>query len=328
VVARHSVRRLDIVEIEPAVVEASRYFTAQNGDVLRDPRARLVVADGRNFLLTTPSRYDVITSAPSNPWIGGVASLFSREFFGLASQRLRPGGLMVQWVQGYGLAPDDLAMVIATFRSVFPATSVWQVAQGDYLLVGRMEPTPIDVASLKARWATVRGIRDDLQKIGVVDWPGVLGVFLLGEADVTRLAAGRKLNTDDWLGLEFSAPRGLLRDTVATNYRLLQQARTSPQPPLSPEGLDEIERAEALYAMGLVPFSQRRWSDSLIWFRRAMERNPAYTPAVVKVAQVSLQLGRPSEALNHARAVLARDPNNADALAVADRAATALRSRP
>jgi spermidine synthase len=327
-VSRHPVRRLDIVEIEPAVVEASGFFTRENGDVLRDPRTRLVVADGRNFLLTTPSRYDVITSAPSNPWIGGVASLFSREFFGLARQRLRPGGLMVQWIQGYGLAPDDLAMVLATFHSVFPATTVWQVAQGDYLLVGRAERAPVDVPSLKARWATVRGIRDDLGKIGIVDWPGVLGVFLLGEDDVTRLSAGRKLNTDDWLGLEFSAPRGLLRDTVALNYRLLQQARTSPQPPLSPEGIDEIERADALYAMGLVPFFQRRWSDSLVWFRRAMERDPTYTPAVIKAAQVSLTLGRAGEALGYARAVLAREPRNADALAVAERAATVLRSRP
>lgn len=327
-VSRHPVRRLDIVEIEPAVVEASSFFTRQNDDVLRDPRTRLVVADGRNFLLTTPSRYDVITSAPSNPWIGGVASLFSREFFGLASQRLRPGGLMVQWIQGYGLAPDDLAMVVATFRSVFPATSVWQVAQGDYLLVGRADPAPIDVASLKARWGAVRGIRDDLQKIGIVDWPGVLGVFLLGEADVTRLSAGRKLNTDDWLGLEFSAPRGLLRDTVAVNYRLFQQARTSSLPPLSPEGLDQIERAEALYTMGLVPLFQRRWSDSLVWFRRATERDPTYTPAMVKAAQVSLTLGRLSEALTHARAALAREPRNADALAVAERAETLLRSRP
>src|SRR6185503_9777791 len=118
---------------------------------LRDPRARLIVADARNFLLTTPNRYDVITSEPSNPWIGGVASLFSREFFALARQRLRPGGLMVQWVHGYGLAPEDLAMIVATFRSVFPATSVWQVAQGDYLLVGRPEPAPLDLRALKAR---------------------------------------------------------------------------------------------------------------------------------------------------------------------------------
>src|SRR6185295_18608879 len=178
-VARHPVERLHVIEIEPAVVEASRFFTGDNGDVLRDPRVRLTIADARNFLLTTPSRYDVITSEPSNPWIGGVASLFSREFFELVRQRLRPGGVMVQWVHGYGLAPEDFGMIVATFRSVFPATSVWQVAQADYLLVGRAEPTPLDLAAMKARWTTAPGVRDDLQRIGVDDWAGVLGFFLL-----------------------------------------------------------------------------------------------------------------------------------------------------
>ena len=141
------------------------------------------------------------------------------------------------------------------------------------------------------------------------------------------LSADRKLNTDDWLGLEFSAPRGLLLDTVALNYRLLQRARTSPLPALAPEGTDEIERAEALYAIGLVPFSQLRWSDSLLWFRRAMDRDPGYTPAAVKAAQATLGLGRASEALALAQGVLAREPRNADALAVAERAATVLRGR-
>ena len=327
-VARHPVGRLDIVEIEPAVVEASNFFTRENGNVLRDPRVRLIVADARNFLLTTPSRYDVITSEPSNPWIGGVASLFSREFFELALQRLRSGGLMVQWVQGYGLAPEDLGMIVATFRSVFPATSLWQVAQGDYLLVGRGEAAPLDLASIKARWTAVGGFREDFQRMGIEDWPGVLGFFLLAEADVARLPAGSRLNTDDWLGLEFSAPRSLLLDTVALNYRMLQRVRTSPLPALTPDSAGEIERADAQHMIGLVPFSQRRWSDSLAWFRRAMELDPGYTPAVLKAAQASLNLGRSRDALGLAQAVLAREPQNADALHVSGQAAAALRSRP
>jgi spermidine synthase len=324
-VARHPVARLDVVEIEPAVVEASRFFIRENRNVLADPRARLIVADARNFLLTATSRYDVITSEPSNPWIGGVASLFSRQFFALARERLRPGGLMVQWVHGYGLVPDDFRMIVATFRSVFPATSVWQVAQGDYLLIGRADPTALDLASIRSRWTSVRGVRDDLERIGLVDWPGVLGYFLLAEADVARLAADNALNTDDWLGLEFSAPRGLLLDTVADNYRMLQRARTSPLPALAANTEAELERADALYAIGLVPFGQRRWSDSLTWFRRAMDRDAAHTPAALKAAEISLYVGHPDEALALARAVLARDPRHPEALAIATRAS---RTRP
>ena len=70
-----------MVELEPAVVEASKFFVKENRGVLRDPRVRLVVEDGRNFILTSEKRYDVISSEPLNPWMAGVASLFSRDFY-------------------------------------------------------------------------------------------------------------------------------------------------------------------------------------------------------------------------------------------------------
>lgn len=323
-VARHPVGRLDIVEIEPAVVEASRFFTSENNNVLRDPRVRLIVADARNFLLTAPGSYDVITSEPSNPWISGVAALFSREFFELARQRLRPGGLMVQWVHSYGLAPEDFGMIAATFRSVFPATSLWQVAQADYLLVGRAETAPLDLGLIKGRWTAVGGFREDFQRMGIQDWPGVLGFFLLAEADVARIPAPDRLNTDDWLGLEFSAPRGMLLKTTELNSQMLQHLRTSPLPALTPESAGEIERAEAQHTIGLVAFSQRRGSDSLARFRRAVELDAEYMPAVLKAAEASLNVGRASDALAFAQSVLAREPRNADALYVAGLAAMEL----
>ena len=265
----------------------------------------------------------MITSEPSNPWIGGVATLFSREFFAIARAHLRPGGLMVQWVHGYSLAPEDLRMIVATFRSVFPATTLWQVAQGDYLLVGRATTEPLDLGTIDARWAAVPGFREDFQRMGFEEWPSVLGFFLLGETDVARMTADR-LNTDDWLGLEFSAPRGMLRDTMALNYQTLQGLRTSRLPAITPESASEIERAEAQYAIGLVPFSQRRWTDSLAWFRRATELNADYTPAVIMTALASLRLGRASDALTLAQTAIAREPRNADAFFVAGQAATSL----
>ena len=88
-VARHPVDRVDIVEIEPAVVEATRFFARQHGNVLADPRVRVIIADGRNYLLTTRERYDVIISEPSNPWLAGLASLFSTDFYQIARQLLR-----------------------------------------------------------------------------------------------------------------------------------------------------------------------------------------------------------------------------------------------
>ena len=94
------------------MLEASAFFAEANRHVLRDPRVHAVVADGRNFLFTTARRYDVISSEPSNPWIGGLASLFSEEFFRAAQGRLRPGGIMIQWIHGYSMRDADLRMVV------------------------------------------------------------------------------------------------------------------------------------------------------------------------------------------------------------------------
>jgi spermidine synthase len=243
-VARHPVQRLDVIEIEPGVIEASRFFGGEHGDVLRDPRVRTVVGDARSFLLTTPSRYDVITSEPSNPWIGGIASLFSVEFFRLAREHLQPGGIMLQWIHAYSLMPDDLRMVVETFRTVFPATSIWQVASGDFLLLGRPDRAPIDLHIIKSRYETYPAVRRDLEQNGLRGWSGVLGYFVLGDEDAARYAAGSAVNTDDRLSLEFSAPRALYLDTHAENARMLRSFGTAGLPEVTPHSLIELDNPE------------------------------------------------------------------------------------
>ena len=101
--------------------EAARWFDAWNHQVLDDPRVNLINNDGRNHvLLTAPETYDVIVSEPSNPWISGVSNLFTREFFELGRRRLKPGGVWSQWVQMYGMNPDDLGTLLKTFGTVYP----------------------------------------------------------------------------------------------------------------------------------------------------------------------------------------------------------------
>jgi spermidine synthase len=326
-VARHPIERLDIVEIEPAVVQASGFFTRENRDVLKDTRVRLVLADARNFLLTTPERYDVIISEPSNPWIGGVASLFSLESFRLARERLRPGGVMAQWVQSYSLLPEDFKMIVRTFKTVFPDVSIWHVGSVDYLLVGRTTPAAIDLDQLKARYHGNAPLRQDLGSTGVLDWPGVLGYFILGGADVTRLVDGASLNTDDRLRLEFSAPRSLYLDTGGTTFEALRSVRTSELPDLTPEGRREIEHAPIRYAIGVTDLFRKVWDDALAQFHLALALDPSYGPASVGSGQALLRLGKASDALGLAQKALAREPRNIEALYLAGLATMALGDR-
>jgi spermidine synthase len=249
--AMHARDRVDVVEIEPAVAEANRFFAHVNGDVLKNPKVRLILADARNFLVTTPERYDVIISEPSNPWISGVATLFTREFFDLARKRLRPGGLMVQWVHSYSLLTPDFQMIVKTFRTAFPATSVWQSSGGDFLLVGRTGALPIDLDVLKARYAASAAIRNDLARIGVRGWSGPLGYFLLGETEAARYSDGAALNTDDRLALEFSAPRALYLETTVETGRQIATFRVSDLPEVTPAGRAELERPDVRTWIGL-----------------------------------------------------------------------------
>src|SRR5258705_5630889 len=127
--------RLDCVEIEPAVLGAAPLLTSLNRNVLQDPRVHIIFDDARNFLFTTHERYDLIVSEPSNPWVAGVATLFTREFYRAAQARLMPGGALVQWLQAYSLYPDDLRMVLATFLSEFHDATLWHGDAPDLILM-------------------------------------------------------------------------------------------------------------------------------------------------------------------------------------------------
>ena len=134
--ASGTVKHADVVEISPEVVEASHAFDRESGRILSNPAVRLVVGDGRSHLLLTPRRYDVIVSEPSNPWMAGVATLFTREFFEAARARLKPDGLLCQWAHTYDISAADLQSIVRTFASVFPQGTMWLVGGGDLLLIG------------------------------------------------------------------------------------------------------------------------------------------------------------------------------------------------
>src|SRR2546428_7939149 len=124
-VLTHSIRRMDIIEIEHQVVAASPFFEDVNGKPLSDPRHQLVLDDARTALAYRPQEYDVIISEPSNPWMAGVNNLFTAEFYTLVRRRLRPGGIFCQWVQSYEMSGETLGTILDTLSSSFPHTHLF-----------------------------------------------------------------------------------------------------------------------------------------------------------------------------------------------------------
>ena len=210
-VLTHPVREVDAFEIEPAVVEASRFFEPINGRPLADGRLRLVIGDARGELRHDVEPYDVIISEPSNPWITGVANLFTRDFFELAASRLAPGGVFAQWFHLYGMSEDSAREVMATFRSVFPHVVAFN--DRDLILLGSDRPITFSLDRMTRRFADP-GVRASLAE-AYVRYPADLLVKLrLDDRGTAAFAAGAALNTDDNMRLELAAPRTLYQDRL------------------------------------------------------------------------------------------------------------------
>ena len=125
-----------------------------NQHVLDNPRVQPVIGDGREFLLTTRERYDVMVSEPSNPYRAGIASLYTQDFYRSVVSRLTPEGLFVQWVQTYDVDDQTVHTIYATLAASFPVVETWATQAGDLLLIGALRPIHYDVPALRARIPT------------------------------------------------------------------------------------------------------------------------------------------------------------------------------
>ena len=224
----HPVDAVDVIEISPEVVEASRFFEAENHRALADPRTRLIVGDGRSHLRLARSAYDVIVSEPSNPWIAGVAALFTREYFAEARARLAPGGVFCQWANAYNISDADLRAIAATFRAVFPGAVAFLVGEHDVLLVGAVSAeatadgsAPVALARIAAAWTREKAVAD-LARYGVRTPFALLSLAVAGPEELTAYADGHAPFDDDRMSLEFSAPREIHRPGGASNGATLR----------------------------------------------------------------------------------------------------------
>jgi tetratricopeptide (TPR) repeat protein len=242
-VARYpEVERIDCVEIEPAVVHAAPYFEKLNNRILEDTRFNIIFDDARSFLLKTQQHYDLIISEPSNPWIAGIATLFTDEFYAAVRERLAPGGMFVQWVQSYSLSPADFKMIVATLAPHFQDVTMWHAEAPDLLLLGRTETVRLSFAHLRAAWENA-GLRKDFEAMDLHHPEAMVAYFLLDDAGVRKLTAGGAKNTDDRTRLEYDAPRTLLAHGLTeANHEMIAAVRTGPLP----ANLEPAERKTAL----------------------------------------------------------------------------------
>jgi spermidine synthase len=216
-----SVDRVYCVELERKVAEAAEYFTFVNHDVLNDPKFNLIIGDGRNSLLTADKKYDVITSDPIHPWVSGAGSLYALDHFRLCKERLNEGGVVAQWLPLYEMPERDFRMIIKTFQSVFPHTTLW-LTDSDSILIGTLEELHIDYMSLVEKFQ-LEVIERDMRMLYLDTVFDFLSCFMMDEEALADYSADAEVNTDDHPLLEFSAPKGLYSETVSGNLETIRQ---------------------------------------------------------------------------------------------------------
>lgn len=295
---RHPIERADVLEISPEVVEASAFFEVENHAALDDPRTRLILGDGRSHMLLSSRSYDVIVSEPSNPWMAGVSTLFTREFFRAARDRLRPGGILCQWAHTYDMSDADLRSIVATFLTVFPDSAMWHVGQGDLLLIGSLDPLEPRLDTVADNWKRP-AVAADLAAVGVQDPFSVLSLHV-GDGDALRqYSAGARIQTDDRNTLEFSAPRSTIggqRIRRPDLDELRSLAARSPAPPAIRAALAAPTAAQWL-DRGRMLLQADAYDDAYEDLSKAADMNPSNPEILQALVRAAGGSGREQEAI-------------------------------
>lgn len=237
----YEVEHVEAVELIGEVVDMLPHFSSINANIADDPRATIVVADARRYLLAEGEQHRVIVADLFHPARDGAASLYAREHFEAVRARLDARGVFVQWLPLHQLDEAGLALIVRTFLAVFPDAHAWlglyNVETPALALIGSVEPLVIDADRLAARLTTLRPLLDEL---ALGDLRDLLGGYVLDREGLEQLGGQGPLHDDLRPRLDFVAARATIGPT---------------------RGLDTVTRLLAL---------RRAWPDGLV-----VSRDPA-----------------------------------------------------
>ena len=242
-----SINRIVICEMEKLIPPAAtQYFADENYGVMNDKRTEIHYDDARHYVLTTPEKFDIITSDPIHPWVKGAATLYSKEYFEVVKQHLNPGGVITQWVPLYESDDDTVRSEIATFFEVFPNGTVWANnvdGQGyDVVLLGQVESSRINTDQVQQRLERNPGVAESLGEVGIRNAVDLFSNYAGNAASLRPWLANAQINRDLNLRLQYLAGMGANYQNAPTIMREITQYRKFPQDLFSgsPTALDEL----------------------------------------------------------------------------------------
>lgn len=273
IAAAPGVDRVEVAEIVPAVVDAAKFFEPLNHGITDDPRVTVTINDGRNHLLLRETSYDVITCDPVHP-LYGSAPLYSLDYFSLCRRRLRPGGVVCQYLPLHRMPTADFRRAIATFDAAFPETWVL-FGLGHAMLIGGDRPLDLDWE----RWQRVlenHRLRSDLAESALATPAQIAALFQLDPEGCRRTGSG-PLSTDLHPRLEFLAPEAYRPGLWEANARVLVDGYRSPLdrirslPPSLVEDLRRLVAGKRLLLFSLLARDAGNAAESKRWLGLAIQ---------------------------------------------------------
>src|SRR5215831_12509271 len=243
------VKNLTICELEPMIPPASsKFFREQNYSVLTDERTHVVYDDARHYILTTPEKFDVITTDPIHPWVKGTSGLYSKEYFELVRNHLNPGGVAAQWLPLYESDEDTVKTQLATFFEVFPQGTAWSnYLNGDgydLVLMARLDSSPINVDEVQKRLesAGYSKVLASLAEVQIASAADLFATYAGRAPDLAPWLLGAPINRDLDMRLQYIAGWGVNSVSSEPIYREILSHRSFPDGLLEGTG----ERIDAL----------------------------------------------------------------------------------
>ena len=200
--SHESVTSIDAVDLSESMLAALPVFDRENRTAYRDPKVRLLNADGRHVLELTDRRYGLITVEPPPPIVAGSVHLYTQEFYRLCRARLHSGGVVAQWLPLHAQSLASAKATARTFVEAFPYVQLWLPSIRDAVLIGSDHPLRLNLESLRAAYASP-ATRASLDAAYFETPEALLATYLLDRAGVARWSAGADLITDDRPRIEF-----------------------------------------------------------------------------------------------------------------------------
>ena len=284
-ITQHGVS-VDAIELSEGVISAAQqHFTHVNGNVFANPRFNYKINDGRNHILMTKTKYDMISTGIIHPLVSaGSSNIYTADFYRLCRRILSEDGIMCQWVPLHRLPEKHYKMIVRTFIEVFPHTTLWYKYTPDFvILIGTPEPLRVDYKNFITR-AQIASIREGLAADDL-DGMSLLDSFMMGPEAVRKYVGFGPVHTDDRPRLEFF--RGAdLANTTTENVKGMAAHRERVLPYLTNYGstlsektevrqkLDTYFRATEKLILGQIAYANAQYQNAAALMNEAVELNP------------------------------------------------------